>query len=193
MVSNGAPTFKWAFEGNTWQGKDSDNSVVEVTAPKVAGNYKLTVKDGKSNEASAMISVVQPLVLSPTFIPVYRGESAAVRISKVGGAGACDWSLIGLQELKDYKGPDYIVVRPRTDVKLGERYTVSCRDQAGDVAKSEILVTNLPIDLDANGIITEDEIAAAIERFFKDENIGKIKIDRSLLFLHLELFLSLEN
>jgi hypothetical protein len=187
MVSRGAPKYEWGFEGGTWQGMDNQNSVVQITAPPTAGIYNLSVKDGKLSEALATITVIQPLIVSPVSYPVFRGEKVKVRFEKRGGAGACDWVLIDLQEVE--KGDDYIVVRPRTDIELGKKYLISCHDQNGEVAQSEIVVGNLPIDLNADGIISEEEILICIDKFFKGERLNGVNMDRQQLFLHVEAFL----
>jgi hypothetical protein len=187
MVSYSVPKYDWEFEGGEWQGMDSQNSVVQITAPLIAGIYTLSVIDGRQNEAMATITVIQPLMVSPVSYLVYRGESVAVRFEKRGGFGVCDWNFTDLQEVE--KGDDYIVVRPRTDVEFGTEYMVGCRDQDGAVAQSKIVVNGLLIDLDVDGFISEEEVLISIEKFFKGEELNGVKLDRRQLFLHLEAFL----
>jgi Mg-chelatase subunit ChlD len=187
MVNRGAPDYEWAFEGNTWQGMDSGNSVIQITAPQTAGVYKLTVEDINGNVAKepAIVTVFQPLLISPTSYPVYKGESVAVRFNKLGGSGACEWILTDLTEIT--KGPEFLVVRPRTDVELGTTYTVACRDQNGDTAQSKIIVGSLPGDLNGDGVIDDDEAQIAMDKYFNDEeSLNGVPMDKNQLFLHIE-------
>ena len=131
-----------------------------------------------------MVTVFQPLLITPTSYPVYKGEDVAVRLDKLGGAGACNWILTDLQEMT--KGDDFIVVRPRTDVALGTQYIVQCRDQNGEMAQSSIIVGSLPGDLDSNGIIDESEVQITMDKYFSGEPLNGVDIDKHQLFIHVE-------
>lgn len=185
MVNRGSPPYEWAFEGNTWKGMDSQNSAIQLTTPNTAGTYELSVEDNAGNKATATVTVFQPLLISPTSYPVYKGESVAVRFNKLGGSGACDWTMSDLTEIT--KSADSLVVRPRTDVALGTTYTVACRDQNGDKVESKIIVGSLPGDLDKNGAINDEEAQIAMDKFFNGEQpLNGVPIDKEQLFLHIE-------
>jgi len=176
MVSMGVPPYDWAFEGGgpPYKRLDSSSTYISITAPQTTGTYRLMVEDAAGNIdpttyslPTATINVFQPLLISPSFYPVYKGESVAVRFDKSGGVGACDWQLADLQEVT--RGDDFIVVRPRTDVELGHQYTVTCRDKNGDVAQSIIVVSDLPCDLDGTISIDEQEMQTCMDKFFNGE------------------------
>ncbi len=178
MVSRGAPKYEWSFDGNRWQGMDSQNSVVQITAPLTAGVYNLSVEDAKGYEAQAAITVIQPLIVSPVSHVVYRGVSDKLRFEKRGGSGGCDWILTDLDEVE--KGDKYIVVRTPADGKVGKEYTVRCRDQNGEMAQSKIVVANLSVDLNGDGIISEEEILICIEKYFNRGMLNGVTIDRQV-------------
>jgi hypothetical protein len=140
MVTRGTdePSYEWTFEGGLIEAQNENKSVVEVTVPKTADTYKLTVEDNAGNIAEATVNVFEPLLISPNSYMVYQGENVTVRFDKKGGAGKCDWALSDLQEVE--KTDEYIVVRPATDVEVGTTYSVFCRDQNGDIAQANIIV-----------------------------------------------------
>jgi hypothetical protein len=140
MVTRGVAPYEWTFEGGLLEAQNENKSVVEVTVPKTAGTYELTVEDNAGNKAEATVNVFEPLLISPNSYMVSQGENVTIRFDKKGGAGKCDWALADLQEVE--KTDEYIVVRPATDVEVGTTYSVFCRDQNGDIAQANIIVVS---------------------------------------------------
>ncbi|SEH08954.1 VWA domain-containing protein [Candidatus Venteria ishoeyi] len=196
IVNRGAPSYTWNFEGGIPDVKQGNNAdVVQITAPKVAGNYELKAEDITGVPATANIEVVQPLLLSPSTLTVYKGEQRNVRIAAKGAVGGkCDWVTNDQQALTE--GADYIVVKPRTDVELGTKYSITCRDQGGNTKRANIIVSQLPGDLNSDGVIDNDEAQNVLDEFFNqnggDQNIGGVPIDRQKVFVHLELMVSVQ-
>lgn len=184
MVTRGVAPYEWTFEGGLLESQNENKSVVEVAAPETAGEYKVTVEDGAGNKAEATVNVFQPLLISPNSHPVYVGENVAVRFDQLGGAGKCDWVLTDLQEVE--KADNYLVVRPRTDVEIGSSYTVTCRDQNGDMASADVIVGNLPADTDTDGSISDDELENAINNYFNDLPVNGVQLDDRDLYLTIE-------
>ena len=184
MVTRGVAPYEWTFEGGLLEAQNENKSVVEVAVPETAGEYKVTVEDGAGNKAEATVNVFQPLLISPNSHPVYVGENVAVRFDQLGGAGKCDWVLTDLQEVE--KADNYLVVRPRTDVEIGTSYTVTCRDQNGDMASADVIVGNLPADTDTDGEISDEELQAAIESYFENSPLNGVQINKTELYLTVE-------
>ncbi|MCP4699971.1 MAG: VWA domain-containing protein [Gammaproteobacteria bacterium] len=194
VVNRGMSPYDWHFPDNTWQGLDANNSLVKIIAPKASGSYELRVTDMAGNPSeAATVNVVEPLLLSPPLVTVYQGESSKVRFNATGLAGeACNWTLpqIGLEEKG--KGADFIVVQPRTDVEVGTKHEVSCQAN-GKTTRANILVINLPGDLDNDGDIDAGEAKNAINAFFEESKpLDGVKIDRIQLFMHVESFIVTE-
>jgi hypothetical protein len=184
MVTRGVAPYEWNFQGGLFEAQNENKSVIEVAAPETAGEYKVTVEDGAGNKAEATVNVFQPLLLSPNSHPVYVGENVAVRFDQLGGAGKCDWVLTDLQEVE--KADNHLVVRPRTDVEIGTTYTVTCRDQNGDMASADVIVGNLPADIDTNGVISDDELQNAINSYFENTPLNGVQINKTELYLTVE-------
>ncbi len=184
MVTRGTGPYTWTFEGGLFEAQNENKSVVEVAAPETAGTYKLTVEDNAGNKAEATVEVFQPLLISPNSHPVYVGENVKVRFDKLGGAGKCDWVLTDLQEIE--KGDNYLVVKPRTDVEIGTTYSITCRDQNGDMTAADVIVGNLPADIDTNGLISDEELQVAIDNYFDNTPLNGVQLDDHDLFLTIE-------
>ncbi len=197
LVNRGAPSYTWSFDGGIPDVKRGNNAdVVEVTAPALAGTYTLDAQDVTGMSATANIEVVQPLILSPSTFTVYKGEQSNVRIVAKGAVGGCDWTLNNLQPLREEA--DYIIVKPRTDVEKGSKYTVTCRDQAGSIKRSNIIVSLLPGDLNGDGMIDDNEAQNVLDAFFQDNPDEQIvngipmKDKRELVYIHLELMVNVQ-
>jgi len=184
-VKGGVPPYMWAYEANTLENRDSQNSV-EITAPQTAGTYQLSVTDNAGNEATATITVKQPLIILPVSYTFYKGESKPVRFTYSGGADICEWMPENVQVVEQRN--NYIRVLPQA-TEVGTQSSISCRDQKGDIARASLIVTNRPGDLDGNGFIDETEAQIGIDKFFRRENLNGVKMDRTQLFLHLESFM----
>ena len=184
MVTRGVAPHEWTFEGGLLESQNEKKSVVEVAAPETAGEYKVTVEDNAGNKQEATVTVFQPLLISPNSHPVYVGENVKVRFDKLGGAGKCDWVLTDLQEID--KADTYLVVKPRTDVEIGTTYSITCRDQNGDMAAADIIVGNLPADTDTNGEISDEELQAAIVSYFENTPLNGVQINKTELYLTVE-------
>ncbi len=186
MVTRGTPPYAWSFEGGSFEAQNENKSVVEVAAPETAGTYTLTVKDNNATHkaAEATVNVFQPLLISPNSHPVYVGENVAVRFDKLGGAGKCDWVLDGLTEIE--KADTYLVVRPRTDVEIGTTYSITCRDQNGEMTGADVIVGNLPADTNSDSVISDEELQAAIESYFANTPLNGVQIDDRDLYLSIE-------
>ncbi len=184
MVTRGVGNYEWTFEGGLFEAQNENKSVIEVAAPETAGTYKLNVEDGAGNKTEATVNVFQPLLLSPSSHPVYVGENVKVRFDKLGGAGKCDWVVTDLQEIK--QADNYIVVQPRTDVELGTTYSITCRDQNGEMTQADIIVGNLPADTDINGLISGEELQIAIDSYFGELPLNGVQLDDSDLYLTIE-------
>jgi hypothetical protein len=184
MVTRGVAPYEWTFEGGLLESQNENKSVVEVAAPETAGTYKLTVEDNAGNKAEATVEVFQPLLISPNSHPVYVGENVKVRFDKLGGAGKCDWVVTDLQEID--KADNYIVVQPRTDVEIGTTYSITCRDQNGDMTAADVIVGNLPADTDTNGEISDEELQAAIVSYFENTPLNGVQINKTELYLTVE-------
>ncbi|HEW97308.1 MAG: hypothetical protein DRR16_21580 [Candidatus Parabeggiatoa sp. nov. 3] len=185
-VNRGVPDYTWAFESNTVQSMDSQNSVVQITAPQTAGKYDVSVTDKAGNETTATITVIQPLIIRPVSYTFYKGDSKPVRFTYLGGAGICDWLPENVQVVE--RGNHHIMVLPQA-TEVGTQSSISCRDQNADIARASLIVTNRPGDLDGNGSIDETEAQIGIDKFFRRENLNGVKMDRTQLFLHLESFM----
>lgn len=57
MVSGGLPPYEWACEGCLYEAKNDSKSVIEVTAPEVAGTYILRIEDNAWNKTEINITV----------------------------------------------------------------------------------------------------------------------------------------
>jgi hypothetical protein len=186
-VNRGVPPYTWAFESNTVQSMDSQNSVVQITAPQTAGKYDVSVTDNAGNETTATVSVIQPLIIRPVAYTFYKGHSKPVRFTYLGGAGLCEWLPENVQVVE--RGEHHIMVLPQAS-EVGTQSSISCRDQNGEMAKASLIVTNRPGDLDGNGTIDDTEAQIGIDKFFRRENLNGVKMDRTQLFLHLESFMA---
>ncbi|EDN72597.1 secreted protein [Beggiatoa sp. SS] len=76
-ATGGDPPYTWAFESNTMQGMDSQNSVVQISAPQTAGTYQVSVKDNAGNEATRTVTVIQPLDHSTGFLHLLQRRHQA--------------------------------------------------------------------------------------------------------------------
>jgi len=168
------------------QSMDSQNSVVQITAPQTAGTYQLSVTDNAGNETTATVTVIQPLIILPVSYTFYKGDAKPVRFTYLGSAGICDWLPENVQVVE--RGNHHIMVLPQAS-EVGTQSSISCRDQNGDIAKASLIVTNRPGDLDGNGFIDETEAQIGIDKFFRRENLNGVKMDRTQLFLRLEAFM----
>jgi hypothetical protein len=194
-ASRGVPPYVWSFNGGVHEdGFNEDNTLVKITAPQTTITYTLSVTDTREKQlVNATINVFQPLKLTPDSPKVYKGEFAKVRINKLGGVGKCNWSsdTLSLSADKDSPGtildtaPEYIIVKPRTDVDFGTQYKVTCHDQNNDEAHSTITVSQLQNDQNSDGLIDAEEAETSIEQFFA----GEAGMNKTMLYLHLELFM----
>ncbi len=184
MVTRGVAPYEWTFEGGLLEAQNENKSVIEAAAPETAGTYKLTVEDNAGNKAEATIEVFQPLLISPNSHPVYVGENVAVRFDKLGGAGKCDWVLTDLQEID--KADNYLVVKPRTDVEIGTTYSITCRDQNGDMTAADIIVGNLPADINTDSVISDEELQAAIDSYFANTPLNGVQMNKTNLYITVE-------
>ncbi len=186
MVTRGSGEYVWGFEGGLFRPLNDQGTMVEITAPATGGSYKLSAEDKAGNIATAVVTVAQSLMISPTSYSVYKGENVAVRFNKLGGTGKCDWILDGITEVT--KGDDFLVIRPRTDVDMGTTYTVGCRDQVGDQAQASVTVTSLPADMDGDGKINDTEAEAGIDAYFGEKPLNGVSIDKTNLYDIVELY-----
>ncbi len=189
MVSMGAGSYEWHFEGGLYTCMDEECSVVQVTAPSQEGTYELSVEDGSGQTAKtpASIEVKLPLMITPASFVVYKGESSRLRVSAVGGAPPYDFVVKDVTEVT--RGDDYIVVNPNTQVEVGTEYEVLCRDSSDEIATMKIVVSRLPGDINGDGMLDDSEMELVIRSYLEGGAVGGITVDDpTLVYKHAEVY-----
>ncbi len=183
VVARGSPSYTWSFTGSKPEPFGDKQEMVGITAPEQSGEYTLTVEDQAGNQATATITVNQPLLLSPSDFLIYKDEDVTgITIHARNAVGKCNWVLNDLDfvDIDDTS----ISIQPRTDL-LGQVYKVTCNDDAGKSISMSIIVSLLPGDSDANGKIDDMEMQELITDFFtyKDAEGGMRRED---VYSHLQ-------
>jgi hypothetical protein len=182
----GTPPYTWTVKGEGDLSKNEGDRVT-FTAPELADNYKIVIKDNSGKEIEATVVVYQgELKLSPETLVIAPGKKA--ELTALLGVPDYIWSNDQVGALSATKGK---TVTYTASEKESEDI-IQLEDATGKVKTLRVVIKEKVNIVDliagADGKIDETEMDNAIRDFFDPEKQGWI--DRTDLFLVVEQFLT---
>jgi hypothetical protein len=185
----GTPAYTWTVKGEGDLSKNEGDRVT-FTAPEVAGNYKVVVKDNSGKETEATVVVYQgELKLSPEVLVIAPGKQA--ELTALLGVPEYVWSNDQVGALSATKGKTITYTASEKE----SEDIIQLEDATGKVKTLRVLIQKGKLNMvdliaGADGKVDDAEMDNAIGDFFDPEKQGWI--DRTDLFLVIDKFLTTE-
>jgi uncharacterized repeat protein (TIGR02543 family) len=120
-ASDGQAPYNWTITNGQLTAKQGSSTT--YIAPKIAGDYKITLTDNRGEKAEVEVKVIAELICTPTLVTVILGDPNPVTFKAAGGAEPYKWSADN--------GPVNPVEAEETNyqppAQTGE-YHVTCKD-----------------------------------------------------------------